>query len=380
MTASAPRRYLFDARVIQDHFPGIGRYAWNLLHALPALLQPDERLIVLHDPAAKNARLPSPLSAPAGAAASRVSFIEHRAPIFGASNAVRALPAQGNVEHHLYYVRPYARGRQAVTTIYDAISFVYPQHVPSARARLLIGLFHRLAIGASRRIITISQSAADDLARQFPASRGKLEVTPLAADAVFAPQPQAQMRSVRDRFGLHGRFALYLASNKPHKNLPRLMDAFAATPAEDVTLVIAGHQDARYPQAQQRVSALGLGSRVRVLGPVSDADAAALYSTCDVFVYPSLYEGFGLTPLEAMACGAPTICSNTSALPEVGGDAALLVDPSDTGAIAAAMARVLGDAALRTELSRKSLAQAARFSWAKTAEHTIEIYRALSRV
>lgn len=379
MSAPAPRRYLFDARVIQDHFPGIGRYAWNLLRALPALLQPDESLIVLHDGTAKNTRLPSPLSAPAGAAAARIAFIEHRAPIFGASNALRALPVQGDVDHHLYYVRPYARGRTSVTTIYDAISFVYPQYVPSVRARLLIGLFHRLAIRASRRIITISQSAADDLARHFPAARGKLDVTPLAADAVFVPQSQAQMRSARDRFGLHGRFALYLASNKPHKNLPRLIDAFAATPAEDVTLVIAGHQDLRYPQAQQRVSALGLGPRVRVLGPVGDADAAALYSACEVFIYPSLYEGFGLTPLEAMACGAPTICSNTSALPEVAGDAALLIDPLDIGAIAAALSRVLGDAALRAALSQKSLAQAAGFSWEKTAKRTIEIYRSLSR-
>ena len=119
---------LFDARVIQDHFPGIGRYALNLLRTLPALLQPDERLIVLHDPAAKNTRLPSPLSRPR-AQPRCVSFVEHRAPLFGVRNAARAPAAAGRRRTTSYYVRPLARGRHAITTMYDAISFVYPQVV-----------------------------------------------------------------------------------------------------------------------------------------------------------------------------------------------------------------------------------------------------------
>ena len=139
--------------------------------------------------------------------------------------------------------------------------------------------------------------------------------------------------------------------------------------------MIAGHQDPRYPQAQERVRALGIADWVRFIGEVSNADMPALYSACTLFVFPSLYEGFGLTPLEAIACGAPVACSNTSSLPEVAGDAALLFDPTRPEEIATTCARILNDPALQTALRARSLAQAARFTWAETARRTLEVYR-----
>jgi glycosyltransferase involved in cell wall biosynthesis len=363
--------YVFDARVIQDHFPGIGRYAWNVLRALPEHLQGDEQLTVLHDPSAPNTRLPAVTSASTHPA---VAYVDYRQPIFSAGNILKPLPVRGDVGHHCYYARP-LRGGCSITTIYDAISFVHPELAPSARARWAIRLLHHLAIRASTALITISQSAAADLLRTFPAARGKLTVTPLAADPVFAPQTTAAIDSVRARFDLSRRFVLYLASNKPHKNLPRLIAAWGSVAQPDVTLVIAGHQDPRYREAQAAAQKLPLDARARFIGPVSDADAAALYSSCEMFVFPSLYEGFGLTPLEAMSCGAAVICANTSSLPEVTGDAALLVDPTDTRSIAAALGRALGDASLRAELRQRSLTQAARFSWSRTARETLERYR-----
>ena len=129
------------------------------------------------------------------------------------------------------------------------------------------------------------------------------------------------------------------------------------------------------PKQRQRVAALGLGDSVMFLGPVAGADLPALYAGAELFVFPSLYEGFGFPVLEAMACGTPVICSNVSSLPEVAGSAALQVDPRDTDALAAAMDRVLGDAALRQEMRREGLAQAGRFSWTRTAQQTLAAYR-----
>jgi alpha-1,3-rhamnosyl/mannosyltransferase len=264
-------------------------------------------------------------------------------------------------------------GGRAITSIYDAISFVYPKLAPSARDRLLIRLFHTLAIARSQAVITISQSAAHDLTRTFPAIERKLVVTPLAADAIYAPRDPDVMQAVRRKFNIVGEFAFYIASNKPHKNLPRLIEAWALA-KQPGTLIVAGHQDPRYPQAERRARELGLAS-VRFIGSISDDDAAALHSTCAVFVYPSLYEGFGLTPLEAMTCGAPIVCSNASSLPEVIGDAGLLVDPLSPPAIAAALRRIFDDPALRAELRSNSLKQAARFRWERTAADTIAVYR-----
>ncbi|MGQ9903804.1 MAG: glycosyltransferase family 4 protein [Anaerolineae bacterium] len=383
-------RIIFDARVIQDHFPGIGRYAHGLLSALPAQLSENETLVALRDSSAQNTRFDlSTLNHP------KLTWVEHHAPIFHPANLLHApIPgSKSTLFHYPYYVRPYFGRLRSVTTLYDAISLVYPQLVPSASRRLLIRLLTDLAVRASTAFVTISQASARDIERHWPATRGRITVTPLAADAIFTPQTPERCAAVRAKYHLPERFTLYLASNKPHKNLVRLIDAWAillsqsptvrsdsAAPSkienpESQVLVIAGHQDPRYPQARDRARALGIADRIRFIGEVSNADMPALYSACTLFVFPSLYEGFGLTPLEAMACGAPVVCSNTSSLPEVAGDAALLFDPTDIQAMATVCARVLTDSALQRQLRESSLRQAARFTWAETARRTLEVYR-----
>ncbi|MCS6848142.1 MAG: glycosyltransferase family 1 protein [Anaerolineae bacterium] len=386
---------VFDARVVQDHFPGIGRYAFNLLAELPGLLETGEALIVLHDPAARNTRYD--LAGLRNRCGKQVMWMEYRRSVFDIRSVLRApVVPQPNptVIHYPYYVRPRATRPPSVTTIFDAISFVYPQYVPSLRAQLSIRILHQIAIGASRRIITISQSAARELTRFFPSIAAKLAVVPLAADPAFQPQAESHIAHARAYFDLPPRFALYLGSNKPHKNLVRLIEAWRVvignwrlefegasldsplpSPHSPIPLVIAGHQDPRYPEAQAHARALGMEQWVHFIGSVSDAQAAALYSACDLFVYPSLHEGFGLTVLEAMACGAPVACSNCSSLPEVAGDAALMFDPEQPQAIAEACLRVLHDDALRAQLRARSLEQAARFSWRETARQTMDVYR-----
>jgi alpha-1,3-rhamnosyl/mannosyltransferase len=296
----------------------------------------------------------------------------------------KPIPRHAALVHYTYYVRPRASSPTSITSIYDTISFAYPGFVPSARARWVIRFAHELAIRASTLILTISNAAARDLENRFPRASGKIIVTPLAADEVFKPQPRQAIDDVRAKFEITEPFVLYLASNKPHKNLAKLVEAWKISndtwsgnsgSKKRPQLIIAGHQDPRYPQAQQLVKKLSIENAIRFIGAVSDADAAALYSACELFVFPSLHEGFGLTPLEAMSCGAPVVCSNTSSLPEVIGNAGLFFDPNDAGDMAKAIQMALDDAYLLAHLRENSLRQAARFSWKETARLTIETYR-----
>lgn len=372
-------RVFFDARVIQDHFPGIGRYAWNLLAAMPQWLAADDHLTIAHDPAAQNTRYDVAALAPAGDP--RVRIVESRTPVFSLRNAIQGGP-RGALSHYPYYARPYVGARPTVTTLYDAIPFLYPGLVPSARTRMLISVLTALAAQRGDAFFAISQATADDLTRRFPALRGKVTVTPLAADASFSVSAaQSRAAAARARYHLPERFALYLASNKPHKNLVRLVEAWAEVVAagETTPLIIAGHQDARFQHAPDRARALDIQGAVRFIGDVSADIMPGLYGACALFVYPSLYEGFGLTPLEAMACGAPVACSNTSSLPEVVGDAALRFDPLDPAEIAQASLSILRDPALAADLSRRGVERARTFTWSDCARKTVETYRCLWR-
>ncbi len=368
--------YGFDARVVQDHFPGIGRYAWNLLRHIPDQLRTDEHLIVWRDPAARNTRYDF-----AQLTHERLRLNAFSVSLFSLKGLLAApRDVSASVLHFPYYVRPVAIAAHTVTTLHDAIPLAHPSLLPNRRARLMVRVLHWLAVRRSQCVITLSRCAAEELTRYFPALIDKVTVICGAPDPIFAPRDAHTVQVVLQRRGLPDAFALYLASNKPHKNLVRLVDAWRMVvdslgEARAPLLVIAGHVDPRYPQAQQRAQALDLERSVRFLGPVSDEEAAALYSVCRVFVFPSLHEGFGLTPLEAMACGAPVVCSRASALPEVVGDAALLFDPLDANDIAAACLRALTDDALRAEMRARSLRQAARFRWEDAARQTLEVYR-----
>ncbi len=195
---------------------------------------------------------------------------------------------------------------------------------------------------------------------------GKIVVTPLAADARFAPQSPSEIARVREKYNLPARFILTVGINKPHKNHQTLIDACQQFP-----IVIAGAWDARWGHGNTAARRHG---ELHFLKNIADGDLPALYAACEAFVFPSLYEGFGLPPLEAMACGAPVICSNASSLPEVVGDAALTFAPRDVNALSTHIARVWNDATLRDELRAKSLARAKQFSWERCAHETLQIY------
>jgi glycosyltransferase involved in cell wall biosynthesis len=380
------RRYILDARTATAHFPGIGRYVRNLAQSLPPLLADDERLVILWNPSDPTAWNPTPL------ASQHVQIVPAPVSSFALSQqwviprllrqiAQSPIPnPQSPLFHSTYYLMPYRPGIPTLLTVYDLIALIHPQTV-SLRARLFFRIATRLALAASERIVTISASARDDLLAHFPVNPSRVTPIPLAADPHFRPQPADEIARVRAAYNLPDRYIFYLGINKPHKNLPRLVKAFACLRntqylLPNTHLVIAGAWDDRYPES--RALAAPLGDSVRFLGRVDDADLPALHSGAALFAFPSLYEGFGLPVLEAMACGAPVVCGIRSSLPEVAGDAALLVDPTDTTAIAAAMRRVLEDEALRRSLSAKSLAQAATFSWQRTAAETLAVYREMT--
>ncbi|MFZ1753297.1 MAG: glycosyltransferase family 1 protein [Caldilineaceae bacterium] len=373
--------YTLDARTATAHFPGIGRYVRNLAGALPSLLAEDERLVLLWNPSDPIAWNPTALASP------QVQIVSAPVSSFGLSQqwkiprllrqiAQSPVPnPQSPLYHSTYYLMPYRTGAPTLLTIYDLIALLHPQTV-SLRARLFFRAATRLALAASDRIVTISESARDDLLALFPVAADRVTAIPLAADPRFRPQSAAEIERVRAKYNVPDRYIFYLGINKPHKNLPRLIQAYAQLAICNSPLVIAGAWDDRYPES--RALAAPLGDSVRFLGPVDDADLPALHSAAALFAFPSLYEGFGLPVLEAMACGVPVICSNRSSLPEVAGNAALLVDPTDTDAIAAAIQQVLENNDLCRSLGEKSLVQAARFSWQRTAAETLAVYREMA--
>jgi glycosyltransferase involved in cell wall biosynthesis len=371
--------FVLDARTATPHFPGIGRYAANLARAMGSLLASDERLTVLHDP----------VYPPSIAASAAVRTLSVDASPFSLAQQWK-LPRllhelDADLYHSAYFLMPYTRrpaGMPTLLTVYDLIPLLLPRQ-STLRARLLARSATRLALRAARRVIAISEAARRDYLDHFRLQPEKIQAIPLAADPAFRPQSRETVAALRSRYGLPERYVLYLGSNKPHKNLERLVEAWAllqlpgSAPAAEQTLplVIAGAWDDRYPVARQRAEALSLGAQIRWLGAAPEADLPALYAGALLFVFPSLYEGFGLPVLEAMACGTPVVCSNSSSLPEVAGDAALTVDPLDTERLASAIGQALDDECLREDLRAKGLRQAGSYSWPRTARLTIETYR-----
>lgn len=359
-----------DARTVTPHFPGIGRYVSNLLRALPPIMAPGEELTVLVQPDA-----PADDKATIRVRGGPFSLRQQ----WEVPRALHRLRA--DVYHSTYFLMPYRPGLSTVLTVYDLIPILYPEAV-SRRARWLFPYLLRLALRAAQRVIAISTATKEDLYRVAEVPENRIDVIPLAPDPRFVPQPGSVIARLRERLGLPSRYALYVGSNKPHKNLARLIEAWglvSKTPeAAGWALIIAGVWDPRYPEARQRAQALGLQDRVRFLGPVDEADLPALYGGAGLFVFPSLYEGFGLPVLEAMACGAPVVCSDRASLPEVAGDAALLVDPTDAEALAGAITRLLTDEDWRQEMRRRALVRAAEFSWERTARMTLAVYRELA--
>ena len=289
-----------------------------------------------------------------------------------------------DVAHYPYFAAPLAGLRPVIVTAHDLIPMLFPQYRGSARVRLYTAL---VAASARRASLVITDSAAsrDDVVRRLGVPEERVRVIYLAADERFRPAADpAAVDAARRRYGLPDEYLLYLGGLDYRKNVPRLLQAYALAHREGLALplVVAGslpRPSALFPDLRGEVERLGLSSSVVFCGPGADEDTPLLFQAATAFVYPSLYEGFGLPPLEAMACGTPVVCANSSSLPEVVGDAALTVDPTDVTGLAAALRTIARDAGLREDLRGRGLARAAQFSWRRTAEETLAAYEEASQ-
>jgi glycosyltransferase involved in cell wall biosynthesis len=266
-----------------------------------------------------------------------------------------------------------------VVTILDVIWMHHPDAM-GARARIAMRTLAPLCGRAASRVIAISEAAAEDVSATLGIPREKFDVTPLGMTPPRAGLPVSAEADMRKRLGLReGPLLLCVAAKRAHKNLDGLIRALAALPlapgAHRPLLVLPGSPTDYERTLRGLATELGLGADVAFPGWVSEPDLEALYAAASAFVLPSFQEGFGLPVLEAMVRGVPVACSNTSSLPEVAGEAALLFDPSNPASIAAALERVLGDPALAAELSRRGRERARQFTWARTAELTLASYR-----
>jgi glycosyltransferase involved in cell wall biosynthesis len=364
-----------DTVVLKKELRGIGSYIKNLVFALLSTAPQDDYFLItsrsnIHhfDPIKDKVRISS-------CPASKLLRVCWEQAVLPEILKARRI----DLFHGLAHSLPLRRSCRYVTTIHDLTTYVMPeQHTPGRRSylRWMIPQACRRAEG----IIAVSENTRNDLVRLLRVPHEKIFVVPLGVDPTLRPvQDPDELLAVRQKYGLPKKFILYLGAIEPRKNLHTLVKAFQE--AEDLhrefALVLAGSLGWGYGPLLRQVKSSAVRDRIIFPGYVSADDLAAVYGASSLFVYPSLYEGFGLPVLEAMACGTPVVTSNVSSLPEVAGDAALFVDPHSASELAAAMRRILAHEDVRQTLSRRGILRARAFDWDRTALKTREVYARL---
>jgi glycosyltransferase involved in cell wall biosynthesis len=351
---------------------GVSIYSQNLLHALGTQPHDHRFTVFLNDanfvvPGMEMRRTRWPAHQPLA----RIAWEQSALPL-------ALIQTKADLVHGLVNVLPLATQIPGVVTVHDLSFLRMPERFPLAK-RIYLGQLCQWSTQRARRIIAVSRQTADDLIHFFGVSARKIEVVYNGVADRFAPGtvPDPEFRAEN---GLPERFLLYVGTLEPRKNLERLIEAFAqwraAASAEDqdVALVLAGAQGWFFEQIFGRVDALNLAHVVHFPGFVPAEALPDWYRAALAFVYPSLFEGFGLPVLEAMACGAPVLCSRAPSLLEVAGEAALTFPAEDTAALSAALAQIVGNASLRQDLRHRGLAQASCFSWDRCAAETLDVY------
>lgn len=357
---------------------GIGRYTVELARALTTLATPPELTLLTAG---------APLALDGGRG-------WHCAPLTGC-RLLPLLMTWGNVlipriagrlklqiVHDPAGVAPFlfgAGGARMVVTLQDVFPWSYPG-VSTSMENLIYRCWLPRVLPQVDAVITVSARSRDDILRYLRIDPARLYVIPDGIAGVFRRLPEQQVREyLAARFGLIKPYILFVGSQTPRKNLGRCLEAFARLRRRfaDVLFVVAGPAPRKHSPVERLASRLEIAAGVRVVGPVADDELVMLYNGAALFVFPSLYEGFGLPPLEAMACGAPVVCSNAASLPETAGEAALTVPPDDVAALTRAMEMVLTDRSLAADLRRRGPEHAARFSWERTAVETLTVYRRL---
>jgi glycosyltransferase involved in cell wall biosynthesis len=372
VASSAPGPVIaIDARLV-GYAAGIARYVSLLVDALDDLDGP-ERYLVLRG---RRARWPG-LSSEHALQRRTFTPPHHRyerwtLPLELASR--RPWPA---LLHSVDHVSPAWGAWRSVVTLHDLAFLLYPAtHTPASRAYYAAS---GESVRRAERVIAVSQRTASDTVRLLGVDPVRMRVVPEAAAPGFAPRDESAFQALAARLDLKvaaRRYALFVGTLEPRKNLPLLLNALALARREaDMHLLVVGPRGWLDEPIFAAHARSGVGDAAHFLGALAEDDLAVLYSHAGVFVLPSLYEGFGLPVLEAMACGAPVVCSNAGPLPEVAGDAAVLLPPEDAEKWAEAMLRVLDDERLASELRARGFARSATFSWTRAAVATRDVYR-----
>lgn len=354
---------------------GVSRYIEFLLRALPKVA-PDDQFVAFTGPAAESGICSFP-----GALEWSRSRVPTQRPevriLWEQAVAPLALRRQRiEVVHGPVNVAPVVSGLPSVVTVHDLAFLIYPEQYPGAKQRYL-NWVTRQSVRRAQRVIAVSEHTRQDILRFYGVEPARVVTVPNGIDPAMRPvTDEAALASLRAAHGLDRDFVLFVGTLQPRKNLIGLLRAYARIAERvEAPLVVVGGRGWLDDPVFHEARALGIAERVVFAGYADPASLALWYSAATIFVYPSLYEGFGLPVLEAMACGAPVITSSTSSLPEVAGEAALLVDPTDAAALAVAMERALNDAGLRARLRESGLRRARQFTWERTARETVAVYR-----
>jgi glycosyltransferase involved in cell wall biosynthesis len=286
-----------------------------------------------------------------------------------------------DIFHATNHLLAHFRQARTVYTLHDLIFLHYPEH-HLLYNRWYLTLTMPLYLKAADVIVTPSECSRQDAIKFYGLPETKIKVIYEAPAPTFKPiTNSAALDHIRQTYNLPEKFILYVGTIEPRKNLSRLLEAFKPLLINwpDLKLVLVGKKGWLYESFFQRLQTLGLQDQIIFTGYVEEADLPAFYQLAEVFVFPSLYEGFGLGPIEAMACGTPVISSNSSSLPEVVGKAGLLINPTDTAALSEALRRVLADPELRANLFQQGLIQAQKFSWQKAVDELEAVYHSLRR-
>jgi glycosyltransferase involved in cell wall biosynthesis len=359
-----------DARKLHDF--GIGTYIRNLLRHLARLDRRTEFVVLCR---------PADLET-VNSLGENFRAVRETVANYSIAEQIKiplALKREGvTLFHAPHYVLPLLVPCRSVVTIHDCIHLMFPQYLPNRFALEYARLSISIASRRAARVLTVSESSKRDILRFVDTEPDKIDVIYNAYDERFGVEPrEVDVVRVRERYQLHDEFVLYAGNVKPHKNLGRLIEAFDMVRRRNLQhlkLVLIGDEISKYAALRRAVHKHQLHQYVRFLGYLPEETLAVMYRLAGVFVFPSLYEGFGLPPLEAMASGTPVVTSNVSSLPEVAGDAAVLVDPYDPAAIADGIERVLTDERLRHDLRRRGLVRARQFSWEDSVRRVHEIY------
>jgi glycosyltransferase involved in cell wall biosynthesis len=371
-------RICINASPAVHHVAGLGRYTQELMAALLAV-DPDNDYVAFYNRPAE-ARVDPPLDS--------VSHLTTNLPTKPwrmsalLAHFVRIsqdwLFPQIDLFHATDHLLPRLSGVKSVFTLHDLVFRFYPE-THKLLNRWFLTLMMPRFLQAADAVIAVSEWTKKDAMELYRLDEDKITVIYEGVNPLFRPASQERISALRQKYGILNKFILSVGTIEPRKNLTSLVEAYRSLKDQDreLQLVIVGKKGWLYEGFFRKLRELGLEEDVIFPGFVSDEDLPTLYSAADLFVLPSLYEGFGLPVLEAMACGTPVITSNASSLPEVTGEAALLVDPHDTGALVRAARAVLDGEELRSELRAKGPKQAARFSWEKAARETLVVYTSL---